>query len=392
MTPAEAPAGVWHILTPEFPPQVGGVADYTRLVAEGLAAAGDEVHVWCPPGDGAPVPSVVSVHRELGAIRPADLRRVGRQLSEWPGPRHLLVQWVPHGYGYRSMNLGFCAWLWWRSSIRRDRVDIMVHEPYLEFWGNSWRHVFVAFVHRLMTVVLLRAAHRVWMAIPSWESLWRPYALGRRLSFTWLPVASGLPGCRPSATAIDAVRARCTRDGRPLVGHFGAYSSLVADRLLDLLPRILGGSSQPSVLLVGAGSDQLQRRFAKRHPDMATRVSAAGYVPSSDLAMYLSACDVFVQPYPDGISSRRTSAMAVLSLARPLVTTRGHLTEELWDQSGALLLADVSAPEGLAAHVDRLLADSVARQSLGNAGRDLYARLFDVKQTIMTLRGSVAVG
>ena len=39
----------WAILTGEYPPQAGGVSDYTRLVAEGLAAVGDEVAVYAPP-------------------------------------------------------------------------------------------------------------------------------------------------------------------------------------------------------------------------------------------------------------------------------------------------------------------------------------------------------
>ena len=41
--------GAWHLITCEYPPRTGGVSDYTRLVAEGLSEAGDEVHVWCPP-------------------------------------------------------------------------------------------------------------------------------------------------------------------------------------------------------------------------------------------------------------------------------------------------------------------------------------------------------
>ena len=40
---------ILHILTPEYPPATGGVADYTRLIARKLAQAGDAVHVWCPP-------------------------------------------------------------------------------------------------------------------------------------------------------------------------------------------------------------------------------------------------------------------------------------------------------------------------------------------------------
>ena len=39
----------WTILTCEYPPESGGVGDYTAQVAAGLAAAGDRVTVVCPP-------------------------------------------------------------------------------------------------------------------------------------------------------------------------------------------------------------------------------------------------------------------------------------------------------------------------------------------------------
>ena len=34
-----------------------------------------------------------------------------------------------------------------------------------------------------MTVILARAARRIWIAIPDWERRWRPYALGRDVPF-----------------------------------------------------------------------------------------------------------------------------------------------------------------------------------------------------------------
>src|SRR5438094_5217767 len=106
----------WHIITCEYPPQPGGVSGYTRMVAKGLAEQGDRVHVWCPssPEPEAAMPGV-NVHRELGRMSFHDLFRAGRLLNKFPKPRRLLVQWVPHGYGYRSMNLAFCLWIWNRA-------------------------------------------------------------------------------------------------------------------------------------------------------------------------------------------------------------------------------------------------------------------------------------
>ena len=109
-TPAEK--NCWHILSGEYPPQPGGVSDYTAGLAEGLAKDGAEVHVWVPPASGtAPAVEGVVVHHEAGRWSPADLERLGLALDAFPAPRRLLVQYTPNAWGYRGMNLGFCRWL-----------------------------------------------------------------------------------------------------------------------------------------------------------------------------------------------------------------------------------------------------------------------------------------
>ena len=173
-----------HILTSEYPPDLGGVSDYTRQVAEALARDGQEVHVWCPPTNEPRETSGVRVHAEAGRFRRSDLRRLTAALDSCPSPRRLLVQWVPHGFGYRSMNLPFCLWLAGRAA-KEDSVELMVHEPFIELRWGPLRHIAIAIVHRVMTMVLMAAAEKVWVAIPAWESRLRPYAFGRSLPVNW---------------------------------------------------------------------------------------------------------------------------------------------------------------------------------------------------------------
>ena len=99
-----------------------------------------------------------------------------------------------------------------------------------------------------------------------------------------------------------------------------------------------------------------------RHGSLAGRVSATGTLNASDLSAHIAACDVLLQPYPDGVTSRRTTAMAGLFARVPVVTTQGKLTERFW-QEGAVKLADVGDVNGIVRHVLQLLADS--RQSGG---------------------------
>jgi glycosyltransferase involved in cell wall biosynthesis len=375
---------LWHIVTSEYPPDVGGVSDYTRQVAEGLARMGDEVHVWCPRAAEGPATSSLHVHPDLGHIGPADLKRLDERLNAFPAPRRLLVQWVPHGFGYHSMNVWFCVWLA-RRARAGDAIELMVHEPYLEFRRGPLRHLAMACVHRLMTMVLLRASRKVWMSIPAWEPLLRPYALGRDLPMRWLPV----PGCVADVSAAPAAAIRLTyADGQPLVGHFGSYGKAVTALLAERLPLIMDGSLTPSLLLLGSGSERFRDELVERHRSWAGRVHATGYLSAADLSAHIAACDLFVQPYPDGMTSRRTSAMACLAHARPVVTTTGHLSEPLWVETGAVASADVDDCVTFALTAIDLLRRDDARLALGLRGQRVYEEHFSATRIVDALRAA----
>ena len=55
--------------------------------------------------------------------------------------------------------------------------------------------------------------------------------------------------------------------------------------------------------------------------DWSDRVVAPGSLPAAAVTEYLRACDLVIQPYPDGVSSRRGTAMAALANGVPVVTT-----------------------------------------------------------------------
>jgi glycosyltransferase involved in cell wall biosynthesis len=377
-----------HLITAEYPPQPGGVSDYTHLVASGLAAAGEDVHVWCPPCDGEtpPLPGV-TVHRELGDLAAPALRRAGRLLNRFRAPRRLLVQWVPHAFGFRSMNLFFCSWLWGRAAVRRDLVDIMVHEPFLDFRGGTWNQAAAAAVHRVMTVILLSAARRVWVSIPAWEACWRPYALHRRLPFQWLPVPSNIPVVDDPA-GVAAARARYAPSGSFLVAHFGTYRNDVARLLMAALPGLLGAPCRPVVVLMGRGAESFRAGLVARHPRLAGRVHATGPLEPADVSRHLSACDAMFQPYPDGVSSRRTTVMVGLLHGVPVVTTAGPRTEPLWAETRAVCLAPVGDAARLVRATQELLLDERERKRMSNAARAVYHEYFDVRHTLTALRAA----
>jgi glycosyltransferase involved in cell wall biosynthesis len=156
--------------------------------------------------------------------------------------------------------------------------------------------------------------------------------------------------------------------------------------LMDrVLPELLRQSDRTRVLLIGAGSDRFGAAFARQYPRWADRVTATGTLNDSSLAIHVAACDVLLQPYPDGVSSRRTTVMAGLRLGVPIVTTAGYVTEALWEHSGAIRLVPVDRATEMAAHVSDLLLHAEGRERLSRAGRDLYERTFALERTIAAL-------
>jgi hypothetical protein len=382
-----------HIITSEYPPQPGGVSDYTQQVAEGLAREGEEVHVWCPAtsdSDGSPgaIPGAglqaTPVHRGLGRITSEDLKTVDEQLDRFPAPRRILVQYVPHGYGRRSMNVPFCMWLWRRAKKHGDSLEIMVHEPFLAFEG-SWRQYGAALIHRLMTIILLRAATRVWFSAPEWERRWKSYTMGRRIPFQWLPVPSNV-GVACDQAAIQTTRRRYVKEGALLLGHFGTYGVPLLSVLEPILLKMALEIPDQPLLLMGRNSLEFRRHLIERHPAFEKTLHATGALDPEELSSHIAACDVLIQPYPDGATTRRGSLMVGISHGKAIVTTSSHSTEPLWEHSAAVALTPAGDVDAFVHLLRELLQDPLERARMSHAARKLYQERFDISHTVAALR------
>jgi glycosyltransferase involved in cell wall biosynthesis len=372
----------WHIVTCEYAPTLGGISDYTLAVATALGAAGHQVHIWAPEAEGAPPEREgVSVHRELGQFDLSSVRRTGRLLNQFRSRRRLFVQWVPHGFGYKSLNLPFAIWLACRAWLRHDELHLMVHEPFMRF-SKRPAHVALSLVHRLMFAVASSGATSVWLSIPAWRDYVRPY-VPRWIPIEWLPVPS--PTVRPaSAVAARETRQRLSPDGSLVVGHFSTFSPVVTCLLEPALDVVLL-RSKATVVLMGRDSERFRERFLVSRPQFTTRVQATGVLESDALSPHIQACDVLIQPYPDGISARHTSTLLSLSLGRCVVTNSGVLTESFWRDSGAVVLAGSPDPTSIGEATVDLLNDAPRRTRLGPAAWALYDRLFDIRHGVAIL-------
>ncbi len=246
---------------------------------------------------------------------PRSLQQISEGLSASQGPRRLFVQYVPTAFGFRGMNVPLVRWL----VAREEELWIQFHEVALgwKLWRKPHLHL-VHGVERWMAAALAQRADRIFVSIEAWRR-----RLGRDAGrAVWLPIPSNLP---VDVGAAELAHARETLGGGTWVSHFGTYAPLIRADLAPALRELAGRRPDVRFLLLGRGAREFGTTLG-----LGERVRALDDLPAAEVAALLKASTLALQPFPDGISARRTSAMAALALGVPVVTTDGFLTDEVW--------------------------------------------------------------
>ena len=363
------PDSGFHFLTAEYPPARGGVADYTRLLAGALAQRHGTVHVWAPRVSGPELADDgVSVHRIEGFAR-SSVQALSKRLAEYPGPRRLFVQYVPTALGFRGMNVPLIRWL----VEREEELWVQFHEVSLgwKLWRKPHLHL-VQGVEGWMAAALARRANRIFVSIEAWRR-----RLGRDGGrAVWLPIPSNLP---VSVEPAELASAQEKLGRGRWVSHFGTYAPVMRTEVGQALKELAGRRQDVRFVLLGRGAGVFAGTLG-----LGERVRSFEDLPGIEIAALLKASALALQPFPDGISTRRTSAMAPLALGVPVVTTDGFLTDEVW-REGAVGLAPAGRPEELARMCDAVLTDPGTTRTLGERGARLYRARFSIERTLETL-------
>lgn len=368
----------WHIVTGEYPPQPGGVSDYTYLLAEALADAGEDVHIWSPSRCvTASASAGIEVHSLPSKFGLRWLLALHRGLAQRSArERVLLVQYVPHMYGWKSMNLAFCGWLAMRSEAN---LWVMFHEVAFPFRkGQPWKHHLLAVVHRVMAWMILRSANRSFTSTDGYKDQLMRIAPNAPVDL--LRIFSNVPFKR-AADVSNRLKSP-ERAAGPVVGVFSNFNAAICQLLETTLPVLLDHSGL-RVLLIGPGHDFVER-FSGKFPMLQYQLRSTGHVSALEAGPYFQNCDVLLQLYPEGACLARGTLVAALASGVPVVTTQGPLTGPLLKSSGAVALSDAD-PHAIRDTVLDLLSDTAAAQRLGAAGRRLYESDFDISVTLAAL-------
>lgn len=383
------------LLSGEYPPQPGGVGDYTRRLAVALGERGCRVAVvtirdgrLCViDPDAARQDAPASVETDAGeAATETSPPWSGIKLDAYPpldwSPRcwsavievldRLRPEWLHIQYqtGAYAMRPGVNLLPWRLRGLEgRPRIAVTFHDlltPYLFPKAGPLR--------RWINWRLARDADAVIVTNPSdAERLQavRPWMI---------PIGSNIPVAPPADFERTAWRARLgVGADEMLVAYFGLLAPTKGvDLLVEAMARL--DSSWRLVLIGGAATapqDRLHARAVRALIDrlgIADRVVETGYVAPAEVSAWLLAADMAALPFRDGASFRRGSLLAALSHGCPVVTTMpadAATTEAL---RSAAILTPPNDVKALASALAALGRDAAVRARMAAAGRALAAR------------------
>lgn len=328
---------------------VNGIRDHSVMLARAL----DDV-------DGV----TATVHDLYAHQDERDLVRV----TSNPAHSHhaVVLQYQAYSYG----RWGWAPWL--VAAVRRLRtaspgaaVVLLAHELFVELDGP--RNVVVGLPQRAQFAALRSLSDVVLTTTEPFAR--RAGGFGRPPAGV-LPVGSNLPD-RRSARA-DARRALGVKGDQVVVGLLGTgHWSRMFDVLPPTIARLAKAHRGLVVTNLGAGAPVLQVGDAN------VVVHRPGELEADELAKRLSAVDVLLLPFTDGVSTRRTTLMAGLQHAIPVLSTDGPSTGELLRASSGVALVPLGdAHAAFASHAETLVGDVQRRLDLSRGGRELYERRF----------------
>jgi glycosyltransferase involved in cell wall biosynthesis len=365
------------LITGEYPPDQGGVGDFTDRLAHALAALEHPVHIITTSGPEADAPREmptsprITVHRALKGWGFGCWRQI-LALSSGLNLEILNVQYQAAAYDMRpAINL----------VPRRRRLPVVAtfHDlkvPYLfPKAGLLRRWVVRALARRADGVIVTNREDELILS-----ELRHPIA-----HLTRIPIGSNIETKLPVNYDREAERARWGIEPDDLLlGYFGFLNeSKGGEELIETLGLLVKEGIPAHLLKIGGrvgSSDPTNRAYADVVEELIAdlnledRVHWTGYVAPEEVSASLEAVDVCVLPYQDGVSFRRGSLLACLSHGRAIVTTYPTVPLPEVEDGWNVLLAEPEDPVDIAGAVMDVANNPTLRRRLEVGAESLGSR------------------
>lgn len=363
------------ILSSTFPPQANGklcgIGDYTFHLSQHLASLHFEI-------------DIITTTTYIGSEQVDSTLRVLPVIDEWsfPGLKKIKDLWrnnlydalswqyQPGIYGGKwSIYNSMLAWLA-RQNGRLVTTFHTLSNP-SPISPTRFNALLIAILSQ--QIIITNERHR--------QELFNLYPPAKNKHHL-IPVGSNI---LPSIKSWQTRHATCKRvrqklgigPKQTLISNFGLiYPDKNLESLVCAVGKLKFAGYPVKLLLIG----QVRPRSAAYLAEIKKLVQEQGIenhviwvhdCPADKVSDYLFASDIYAVPYKDGLTTRRTSALAGMAHGLPVVSTIGPATSEIFTREKGVILVPPNDDDALVESLIDLVTFPEKRRALGEASRRL---------------------
>lgn len=306
------------LVTGEYPPMEGGVADFTAILARHMAMQGAEVGVLTSTNGRPRNHRWATLFPWIRTWNTWNLWQALRAIERAFGPEIINIQYQTAAFGmHPSIN--------WMPRLTRVPCVATFHDlkvPYLFPKAGSLRQWVNRELARTCQAIIVTNMED-WAATEEWPGI-------RRKAF--IPIGSNVSPEYPPGYDRALWRSQYGLSERALVlGYFGFLNaSKGGENLIASLAALVRAGYDAYLLMIGGtvgASDATNIAYLARIREaiigygLFSRVIWTGYLSNQGVSAAFGIVDICVLPYQDGVSFRRGSLMAALAHGLPIVST-----------------------------------------------------------------------
>jgi glycosyltransferase involved in cell wall biosynthesis len=302
-----------------YPPDLDGIGDYTYWLARALADRVDvskPVDVYTRTGDHTAADGI-RIRPFFDPSRQGSFRTLLPLIRE-DHPDWLVLQYNPFCWGVR----GWCPAVPWtlrklKATPRAPKVAVMFHETTVPRW--PWRFALMYAWQRSILRCVARSADTIFVSTKRWIP--ELITAGAKAHMAVIPAGSNVP--RSAMSKAEArMRLGIDADRLVLAVFGGAHPSRQLDWIAEAARAVHHATGKVLLLHVGPEGELIAKCVGE------TPFMSLGIRSAKEVSDALRAADCLLSPFSDGISTRRTSAIAALNNGVPVATTRKCWTDD----------------------------------------------------------------
>jgi glycosyltransferase involved in cell wall biosynthesis len=343
-------------VTPDYPPNRGGVSDHSSEMVSCLRAAGHEVLVCSRPHE-----------RGFARLDPELLAHA---------PDLVVVAFTPLGYAPRTGGIAL-AFMRWCIGLRKRlhcQAILLAHEvnlPLAHHWqSREFKFAALAAAQIAQFSLLAASFDSVLFSNVGTRNAW-----ARRLSrsaerFHTLRICSNIPFSSSIDPRAALLAAGYTVPASTILFFGTGHQTVLLDYVEEAFLALLRIEPNVDLVIVGMSHEKL-RQLRPSLADLGVRVHALGYVSAEQVSLWLRVSTLVLAPLAEGVNARKGTVMAALQHGQAVVTTRGVQTRDdiAWDE---ICVVAPLVREEYATKVAEAFERPEWRSTLGRAARAEY--------------------